>query len=150
MKRYLLFAGMLLGFCFSAYAQILHPVKWSYAAEKTEPGQAILFLKTQIDPGWHIYSTHQKDGGPIKTTFNFEASDGYSFDGELIEPKPMSKHEDTFNMEVQYFEKSVIFRQKVKLKSKVPIAVKGKLTYMVCNDHQCLSPETVEFSIPVN
>jgi hypothetical protein len=51
-------------------------------------------------------------------------------------------------MNVAYFEKSVIFQQKVKL-NRGTTTVKGKVEYMVCNDRQCLPPEEVEFSIPV-
>ena len=51
-------------------------------------------------------------------------------------------------MEVSYFERSVIFQQKVKLKGKTAI-VKGKLEYMVCDDHQCLPPEEIGFSVTV-
>ena len=51
-------------------------------------------------------------------------------------------------MNVSYFEKSVIFQQKVKLTG-ANATVKGTLEYMVCDDSQCLPPETVEFSVPV-
>jgi hypothetical protein len=47
--------------------QVLSPVKWSYAAKKISQNEADIYLKATIDDGWHIYSTAQKDGGPIKT-----------------------------------------------------------------------------------
>jgi DsbC/DsbD-like thiol-disulfide interchange protein len=51
-------------------------------------------------------------------------------------------------MDVSYFEKSVVFQQKIKLKGK-EATIKGQLEYMTCNDKQCLPPDDVEFSIPV-
>jgi hypothetical protein len=51
-------------------------------------------------------------------------------------------------MNVSFFEKSVIFQQKVKLKAG-QATVKGTLEYMTCNDKQCLPPETIAFSIAV-
>lgn len=147
MKNLLLFAaGLFLSL--SASSQILKPVKWSYAAKKTSATEATLFIKATIEDGWHIYSQNMADGGPVKTTFTFPASKAYKLVGKTIEPKPITKFEKSFEMNVSYFEKSAIFQQKIKLIAKNP-TVKGSLEFMVCDDQQCLPPETVEFSIPV-
>lgn len=135
-------------FSLSANSQILKPVKWSYAAKKTSKTEATLYLKATIDEGWHIYSQNIADGGPVKTSFTFAPSKAYKPVGKTIEPKPIVKFEKSFDMNVSYFARSVIFQQKVKLTGPTA-AVKGTLEYMVCDDSQCLPPETVEFSIPV-
>ena len=131
-----------------AYSQILAPVKWSYAAKKIGKEQAVVFIKATIDKGWHIYSQNVADGGPVKTSFRFDKSDDYILNGNTSEPKAVSKYEKAFSMNVQYFEQSVIFQQKVKLKNG-QASVNGTLNYMVCSNQQCLPPEDVEFSIPV-
>jgi len=51
-------------------------------------------------------------------------------------------------MNVTYFEKTVTFQQKIKLKGNVS-AIKGQLEYMTCNDKKCLPPVDVDFSIPL-
>jgi thiol:disulfide interchange protein DsbD len=56
--------------------------------------------------------------------------------------------EPAFDMKVAFFEKSVIFQQKIKLK-KQQVTVKGSVEYMTCNDEKCLPPDTQEFSIPI-
>ncbi len=132
----------------SVNAQILKPVKWSYAAKVTSKNEAVVFIKATIDDGWHIYSTRQKDGGPVKTAFTFEKSPDYVLAGKLTEPVAITKFEKTFDMDVHYFEKSVIFQQKIKLKSQ-QTTVKGKLEFMVCNSEKCLPPEEIEFSVQV-
>lgn len=132
----------------SAYSQILKPVTWSYAAKKTSATTATIFIKATIDQGWHLYSQFVKDGGPVKTTFTFPSSGTYSLVGSTTEPKAVTKFESTFKMDVSYFEKSVVFQQKVKLKGKTA-TVKGNVEFMVCDDKQCLPPEQVDFSIPV-
>ena len=53
-------------------------------------------------------------------------------------------------MELRFFEKEAVFTQKVKVLGKEPVAVKGELEYMVCNDGQCLPPTVVEFDINLN
>ncbi|MFI5160464.1 MAG: protein-disulfide reductase DsbD domain-containing protein [Sphingobacteriales bacterium] len=134
-----------------AQAQILHPVKWSYAAKVTGPNEAVIFIRATIDQGWHIYSTAQQEGGPIKTSFSFKTSKNYMLDGSIAEPGSVTKYEKAFEMNVSYFENVVTFQQKVSLKASTPdkYIVNGTLRYMVCNDHQCLPPEDVSFSIAV-
>ena len=130
------------------HAQILKPVKWAYAAKKINKNEAMILIKATIDNGWHIYSQNVADGGPVATSFSFTPSKAYTLVGKTIEPKPVTKFEKTFDMNVSYFEKTVVFQQKVKLNGS-GATVKGKLEYMVCDDHQCLPPEELEFSVAV-
>jgi thiol:disulfide interchange protein DsbD len=148
MKRIFLAAAALV-LSFGAKAQIESHVKWSYAAKKISATEAVVFLKATIDDKWHIYGLDVKDGGPIKTSFTFAPSKEYSLIGKATQPTPVTKYETSFKMDVSYFEKSVIFQQKIKLKSANSVVVKGQLEYMTCNDQKCLPPETVDFTIPV-
>jgi len=101
-----------------------------------------------IEPGWHIYSAYQAEGGPVKTSFTFGKSSGYRLSGKITEPKPLTKHEEVFDMQVGYFEKSVVFQQKVNLLT-AATTVKGTVELMACTNKECLPPEEVEFSVPV-
>ena len=133
----------------SAFAQIEGHVSWAYAAKKVSATEAVVYLKATIDDEWHIYSLNVKEGGPIKTSFKFTPSKEYTLVGKPTEPKTaVTKYEKTFGMNVSYFENSVMFQQKVKLKGK-KATVKGTLEYMTCNDQKCLPPETVEFAVNV-
>lgn len=132
----------------SIFAQIEHPVKWSYGAKRFGKSEAVLFLRATIETGWHIYSAYQPDGGPIRTSFVFAPSGAYSLKGNIAEPAPKKEFEKSFDMQVSYFEREVIFRQNITLKSKTA-TVKGKLNFMVCNDRKCLPPEDIAFTIPV-
>ncbi len=148
MKKLLLMMTILV-LSAGAYAQIETPVKWSYAAKKLSPTEAVVFLRATIQDGWHIYSLNVKDGGPIKTSFTFTPSKAYGLIGKTSEPAAITKYEKAFSMDVSYFEKSVTFQQKIKLKSPNASAVKGKLEYMTCNDKKCLPPDDIDFSIPL-
>ena len=133
----------------SVKAQIETPIKWSYAAKKTSPTEAVVFFKATIQDGWHIYSLNVKDGGPIRTAFTLADSKDYKPAGKPTEPKPISKYDSNFKMALTYFEKEVVFQQKVKLVSANVTEVKGKLEYMSCNDHKCLPPDDINFTIPL-
>ncbi|MDN5288122.1 MAG: sugar transporter [Mucilaginibacter sp.] len=147
MKR-ILTAAIILLIAMQVKSQILEPVHWSYAAKRTSATEAVVFIKATIDEGWHVYSQYVKDGGPVKTTITFNPDKTYTPVGKTVEPKPITKMEKVFSMEVGFFENSVIFQQKIKLKAK-QTTVNGKLEYMTCNDKQCLPPEDIDFSIPV-
>jgi DsbC/DsbD-like thiol-disulfide interchange protein len=147
MKKLLLLVTVLL-ISAASYAQIESPVKWSYAAKKLNDKEAVIFLRATIQDGWHIYSLNVGDGGPIKTSFKFTPSKEYALVGNVSEPAPIKKYEEAFKMNVTYFEKTVTFQQKIKLKGNVS-AIKGQLEYMTCNDKKCLPPEDVDFSIPL-
>lgn len=148
MKKIFLATVTLVLFAIQTKAQILKPVTWSYAAKKTSATEAMVFIKATIDEGWHVYSQFVKEGGPVKTTITFNPSKTYALVGSTIEPKPVTRMEKVFNMEVGFFESSVIFQQKIKLKAKQAI-VTGKLQYMTCNDEKCLPPGDLAFSVPV-
>ena len=148
MKKIVLLLFWML-FIANAFGQILAPVRWSFAAKKLNENETIIFIKATIDNGWHIYSTMQPDGGPIKTSFTFSHSKDYTLIGKLTEPKSVTKYEPNFKMNVHYFEKSVVFQQKIRVNKK-GFVLKGKLNFMVCNDQKCLPPEDVTFAIPIN
>jgi thiol:disulfide interchange protein DsbD len=148
MKK-LLFLAALWIISLGAYAQIETPVKWSYGAKKISSTEAVIFIKATIQSGWHIYSINVKDGGPIKTSFTFAPSKEYALIDKVAEPTPLTKYEKAFSMNVSYFENSVIFQQKIKLKSANTTVVKGQLEYMTCNDKKCLPPEDLDFSVSI-
>jgi DsbC/DsbD-like thiol-disulfide interchange protein len=148
MKKLLLMV-IVLGMSICAYGQIESPVKWSFGAKRISSTEAVVFLRATIQDGWHIYSLNVKEGGPIKTSFTFTSSNDYALSGATTEPTPLTRYEKAFSMDVSYFEKSVTFQQKIKLKSPNASVVKGKLEYMTCNDMKCLPPDDIDFSIPL-
>ncbi|WP_158827559.1 protein-disulfide reductase DsbD N-terminal domain-containing protein [Mucilaginibacter lacusdianchii] len=148
MKK-ILVALMLFLAAASLKAQILTPVKWAYAAKRISKTEAVVMMRATVDDGWHIYSQHVADGGPVKTTFTFTASPNYAIAGKTVEPKAITKYEKAFGMNVSYFEHSVIFQQRVRLMSAGPVTVKGTLEYMTCNDEKCLPPDNVTFAVAI-
>lgn len=147
MKKHILL--LLLSFltC-TVHGQIISPVKWAYGEKRLNPNEVLLLFKATIDYGWHIYSVNQKNGGPQKTIISFFPSPDYTINGIVQEPLPVIHYEKVFGMDVEYFEESVIFKQRVRLKKDVKV-IKGKINFMPCNDHQCLPPDSVSFAIPI-
>ncbi|WP_316785955.1 protein-disulfide reductase DsbD N-terminal domain-containing protein [Pedobacter frigiditerrae] len=148
MKRAILILTLMFFSAVGAFAQLESPVTWAYKATKVSKTEAIVYLKATIEDDWHIYSQNLKPGGPNKTVFTFTKSKDFTLVGKTTEPKPITKFEKSFKMDVLYFENEVVFQQKIKL-NKGTTVVKGQVEFMVCNDKQCLPPSEVTFSIPV-
>ena len=132
---------------FASVGQIYDPVQWSFSAEDLGNNEFNVVLTADIEAGWHVYSQHINDGGPVPTTFTFAESPNYKLVGEVLESEAIVLHDPVFDMELRYFEKQAIFTQKVKVLGKEPVSLKGELEYMVCNDGMCLPPTLVEFDV---
>jgi thiol:disulfide interchange protein DsbD len=52
-------------------------------------------------------------------------------------------------MDLNYFEKNAVFKQKIKAKTDKPFAVSGVLEYMACNEERCIFPDPEMFELTV-
>jgi DsbC/DsbD-like thiol-disulfide interchange protein len=145
-KFYLLLIATLMAA--SAKSQILKPVKWSYAAKVTSKTTAMVYIKATMENAWHIYALNLQEGGPTKTSITFVPAKDYTLNGKIIAPKPITKYDNTFQMNIGYYEKSVVFQQKVDVKSSNS-TIKGTASFMACDAVRCLPEETVSFAIPL-
>lgn len=132
----------------AANAQILKPIKWSFAVKKISDTESIVFVKANIEEGWHIYSQMVPPGGPLQTSIRFTPNKSYEIIGKTIEPKPVRSFDPFFNMDLGYFENSVVFQQKIKNKGS-STKVNGIVEFMACSGERCLAPETLAFSIAI-
>lgn len=147
-KRLLLWLGFL-GILPLTFAQIENPVSWSFSTTPAADGNVTVNFVASIEPGWHLYSQFIEEGGPVPTTFTFENVTGYALVGKVTENGSLhSGFDETFKMDLAYFDTKVTFTQTVKLDGE-SATVGGYLEFMVCNDEKCLPPTYVDFAIPV-
>ena len=129
----------------SSYAQIEDPVHFSSQLKMLKGDEAEIEFKASIDPGWHVYSVHLGNGGPISASFNVTKIDGAEIVGTLQAKGKEIKHFDNlFEMEVRYFENSATFVQKIHF-TKPEYTIDCYLEYGACNDQGCLPPSEVPF-----
>lgn len=130
-------------------AQISNPVKWTYTAKKIADKTYELHLSAIIDGNWHMYAQDAGEG-PEPTKISFTANPLLTFDGKVKEVGKLEKSYDkNFNSVLKYYGQQVDFIQKVKVRSSIATVVKGTVSFMVCNDRQCLPPRDVPFTINV-
>lgn len=149
MKKTILFAVAVLAGTL-AMAQSSKQVSWTYSSKKIADKTYEVHMTATIGGNYHMYSQNVGGDGPIATSFTFIKSPLVSVDGAPKEKGQLiKKFETAWNHDVNYYERTVEFVQVVKLKSNVKTDVSGKVEFMVCNDHECLPPATVDFKVNV-
>jgi len=133
----------------SATAQVLNPAHWSYGSRNLENNEVELTLTVKLDAGWHIYSQHSSEGGPIALEATFTESKDYRRIGALREPKPHEEIDEMFGVVVRSFDGTVTFRQKIQRNTAESFSVKGSLYYQLCNAGSCIAPDDIPFEIKV-
>jgi thiol:disulfide interchange protein DsbD len=98
-----------------------------------------------MEKGWHLYSQHLAEGGPMSTEFKFEKVAGIELIGTISEPRPEEVFDKMFQMKVKYFSGSATFIQKIKVLTDKPVTLKGTIVFQSCNDESCI-PGEAEFS----
>jgi len=128
-------------------SQVLEPVTWSFRSEKTGDNTFELVMTAELEKEWHLYAMDIDPGGPIPTSFTFEPGAGFTLTGKTVEvTKPEVKYDNSFSMNIGMHSDRAEFRQKVTVTGS-PVTVKGYVTFMSCDDKQCLSPRDVEFAL---
>ncbi len=143
--RQKLFTLLFLIATLASNAQVVNPVKWNFSQEKISDSEYELAFTATPDEGWHLYSTDLPDGGPIKTTFYFESLDNVELIGETVpEREPVEVFDQSFQMDLRWFDSEIKFTQKVKVNGEGKVA--GYVEFMSCNDEACTPPLTEEFT----
>ena len=128
-------------------AQILHPVKWKFEAQRVSDNEFNLVATAKIDKGWFTYSQYNADGGPINTALTFKPNADYELEGKTAEVSAHKKSgmDKIFEMNITKFSDEVQFIQKVRLKSPSAIVL-GSVSFQCCDDEKCLPPQDEDFT----
>lgn len=150
MRAFFIYCALLV-FSLQLSAQIYNPVNWSTEVKSLEDGTFDLLIHAKIDQGWHLYAQDLPNAdGPIATEFSFTETKEFSLNGGVTEPKPITKYDPNFDMDLNFFEHSVTFKQNITSNSPAAHSIEGEVFFMVCDEEKCLPPEYVSlnFNIP--
>ena len=152
MKRIVTFFLSAVMLCCLAAAQgpaKQNPVKWKAAYQLGSNGQGTITLTADIGKGWHMYDTDLPDAGPVPTTIKF-AGEGFKFVGQpKASPAPKKVADEMFGCDLTYWEGKVTFTQNIKRVDKNAKKISISVTYMSCNDANCLPPHTETITLDI-
>ena len=126
--------------------------KWSTKVEYLENGNIKVSVIADLIEGWHIYSLYTPEGGPRPTFIKFDENSGnYNLEEILSEPKPITKFDEIFEIDIKYHNgPKIIFEQILKAKSKTDFVINIDVDTQVCDEEgQCTYP-SYKLSVPID
>ena len=132
------------------FAQIVKdPTTWVIEAKKKNGNEYDIYFHLKLKEGWHIWSLKPGgDGLQISPSFTFDKNPDLKTTGSISEHgKPVVGPMDGVDGIVTYFKNKVDYRQHVAISGNT--IVSGTYSYQVCDEHMCLPPKTVTFSVEV-
>jgi thiol:disulfide interchange protein DsbD len=128
-------------------APMPNPVQWSYSAKPLPANQYELHLVAKIPKGWHIYS-QSNTSAPGPTRFEFFRHPGIKLNGTMKEVnKSIVIKDHFFQADVRGFLNKAEFMQLMERKDSLSVFIRGTVTYIACNEKNCLPPKTDSFQV---
>lgn len=145
------------GVVFSADKEVNHCKVIVPSKVSIKPGKTInIPIKFKLDKTWHIYgfvAAINKEGiGPQQTDIYFNDSTGTLIPGKPSYPKPKTKYDEAFEMNVDSYSGSFTCTVPMTANSDAAISCLSILidvTYQLCDGNMCLPPKTVSFPINI-
>lgn len=131
-----------------ANGQKLDPVKLSgkIVPESVKPGsKAKILITASIDPGWHLYSMTQPEGGPRPTKITIDENPLLEISAAVLQPAPKKLQDPNFGIVTETFETQAVFTVPVKISASPAIGsqvIPIKFSFQACDERQCLRPRT--------
>jgi thiol:disulfide interchange protein DsbD len=152
MKRLILSACLLAATAFCQDSLPQNVLKLAPAsAVSAKPGETVqVALSAQVDPGFHVNSNTPADSYliPLRLTW----APGPLESPAVTFPKPQKERYPFSTKPVSVFTGSfdIVTRFKVSTSANPGSSVMtGKLHYQACNDRTCLTPKTIDVTVPV-
>lgn len=141
MKRILLFICVAILAAVAVSAQ--NPIRWRLAVKMTSDTEGVITLRALVNEGWHLYGTKLPEDGPKPTHFSFAESQGIKLTGKMM-PSVATKSIDDpmFGMKLNWWDCNVSFTQHFKLVKREGAKVVASVSFMACNDQNCMPPKT--------
>jgi thioredoxin:protein disulfide reductase len=133
----------------SAKVVKVSPVESTYKVKRG--GTVQISVAIDVDEGYHINSNRPAEKYLIATALKFDRIDGITT-SSIIYPKAKLQKFEFSAKPLSVFEGKTTLKLTARaLPSLSPgtQTLKGKLTVQACNNQQCLRPQTVDVSIPL-
>lgn len=136
-------------------AEAPNPIQWSLklASARYQKGEQFTGqVKAQIEAGWQLYSLEEIPNGPRPTRISLLEEQAFAFAGEIGQPVPISKFDENFGVETQFYEQAVTFSVPLKIAATAKSGrtkLRLQVRYQTCNNTLCLPPKTVKLETEI-
>ena len=125
-------------------------VDWEYVVEQRSDSIIELTINGAIDEGWHTYSQFLTGfDGPLPTMITFEESDDFELVGDIVEENTHTYFDSVWDCEIIEFTDNAIFKASLKRASMEAFTLNCTISFMVCENGQCLPPTDQTFEIKI-
>ena len=132
-------------------AQKESPVNWTFNLIESANNQYIFTAEASIEDHWSIYSTDVDPDGPIPTTLTFTQNKNLIILGEVDESgTSQTGFDEMFEMELKKFKYKASFSQRFVKEKEDSGKLVGYITFMCCNEKQCLPPKDIAFDLKID
>ena len=154
-KGLILTIGVLILSSNSVFSQSEQPVSWDIVVMGNASGGYELNFVANIEEGWHLYSINPTndpdDIGPLPTEIVYQENEKIRILNDVVEHGELiTKYEESFAMELNFYEGEVTFKQKIGVRRGVSTTLNGEISYMVCDDQKCIFPDPQKIEIEIN
>ena len=123
------------------------PVSFTVSYHRVSPTEIDVTFTGRIESGWHVYAVNIPAGGPTAASFHFDKAENVVKSGPLrAGAGAVKRHDDMFQMDVEYYEHACSFTQRVRLTGP-NYKAEGYLEYGACSSQACLPPSDVNFRL---
>jgi DsbC/DsbD-like thiol-disulfide interchange protein len=146
LKPWSIVVGIVACLLTSNYTQLQSkPVRWNFSCRWTGPDRVVFIATATLAPGWHLYSQHLGDSGPLPTAFSFQPEGCTLLGSTGEEGHPITRYDSIYNTYVTWYDQHVRFTRQVR--THAPSAtLSGTIEYMACSRSACM-PDRVTFSL---
>ncbi len=151
-SRFLLMLAAMLALVAGALGQGQEFTKWTATFEPSdiragESGR--ILIRVEIDEPWYMYGTKEYTdadpiiGSPKSASIQLKPNSNIEQNGDLVTPKPLERIDKNFgDLNVEYYEKVVVFALPIKVKEGVSGSQKVEIFYgyQVCKKGLCDIP----------
>ena len=125
------------------------PTTWVIEAKKKQGNNYLIIFHLKLKEGWHTWSLKPGgDGMQISPSFTFEPNQYVQLKDSVTEHgKAIIGPMDGVDGIVTYYKNKVDYVQQATITANTIVG--GTYSYQVCDDHMCLPPKTVTFSIEI-
>lgn len=132
------------------FSKSVASVEAQFTAEP-ESRRGHLFITLKLQPGWHVYSLTQPEGGPLPTEIRLTQSSAYRLlDGFRPDRAPDRKKEPLFgDIIVESHHDEVTWYAPIELAEGVAaeqLSITGKVIAQPCDAKSCLPPQEYSFT----